>query len=99
MRIIRNSAYLSLGLLFLITTAMGCASGRKTTTTETTTVHNSVAVNPAPAKVEKTTTTTTTNTDTKPPQHTGILGGFFQVVGSIIAFPFIVIGNVFRAIF
>jgi len=86
-------------LLVFIAMAAGCAttSTHKTTTTETTVQAPADTAAPRTTAVEHS-TTTTTNTETKP-QHTGIIGGLFHIIGSIIAFPFLVVGNLLRAIF
>lgn len=100
MRILRNSVYMGLVAVFFITAVMGCASSRKTTTTETTNVQhpNSEASQVEEKPTALVSTTTSTTTETKP-QHTGIIGGLFHIIGTIIAFPFVVIGNVLQAIF
>ncbi len=85
----------------------GCATTHKTTTTTETTERSdssqaekkSVSTDsnqPNTTVVEKNTTTTTSETK---PEHTGLLGGIFHVIGSVIALPFIFIGGLFRMIF
>ncbi len=89
------SVYLGLTIIF-VSMGVGCASTHKTTTTQTTVQHTDVSS--APVKTVEKSTTTTSGAESKP-THTGILGGFFHILGSIIAFPFVVIGNVLQAIF
>ena len=91
----------SLPLVFILLGA-GCASTHKTTTTETTvrtqdsnTVTEGMA-QPSTTVVAKTDTTTTTST---PPRQDGILGATFHVIGTILAFPFVVIGGLLKMIF
>jgi hypothetical protein len=102
MRIIQSSVYTGLVVLFLVSMGAGCASTHKTTTTTTQTTVQSpskevVSDNTDQTVVEKN-KTTTTSTETKP-RETGIIGGLFHIIGSVIAFPFIVIGGLLRMIF
>jgi hypothetical protein len=109
---IKSSVFIGLALLMVISMGAGCASTRKTTTTETTVQYankenplveeksTSTGVSSDQAgqtTVEKSTTTTTT-AETKPEQ-TGLIGGVFHVIGSVIALPFILIGGLLRMIF
>jgi hypothetical protein len=97
-------------LLTLIFLGSGCATTHRTTVTETTleypnedisqmqesgSVENS-SNGTEETVVERKTTTTTTDIE---PKRTGILGGIFNVIGSIVSFPFVVIGGLFRMIF
>lgn len=86
--------------------AMGCASTVKTTTVRTET-HREIAREapadaapsdaPAPQQTEEVTTTTTTTEKEK--ESGGILSNALRTVGSIIAFPFRVIGAALGALF
>ena len=96
MKIFRNSFCLSLILVFFISAGFGCASTRKTTTTSTTVQVTDDSHQPVKAVEQSTTTTTSTETKPRP---TGVVGGLFHIIGSVIAFPFIVIGGFFRMIF
>ena len=83
--------------MILISVGAGCASTHKTTTTETVVQAPVNQIQPTPVIVEKSTTTTTSKHNE--PRQTGILGGLFHVIGSVIAFPFIVVGRLLQAIF
>ena len=48
-------------------------------------------------KVEK--TESTEQPEQKEEQHSSIVGSFFGFIGNVIAFPFRLIGNAFKAIF
>ena len=48
-------------------------------------------------KVEK--TETIEPSDKKEERHSGVIGSFFGFLGNVIAFPFRLIGGVFKAIF
>ncbi len=86
--------------------AMGCASTVETTTVRTET-HREIAREapatatssdaPAPQPTEQVTTTTTTTEKEK--ESGGILSNALRTVGSIIAFPFRVIGAALGALF
>ncbi len=94
---IRSQEVVGFVLLAFIFMGAGCAATHKTTTTETTVQTQTASAQP-PAEVVEKSTTTITSTETKP-QQTGIIGGLFQIIGSVIAFPFIVIGGLLRMIF
>ena len=98
-RQIQSSVYMGLVLLMFVCMGSGCASTHQSTTTKTT-VQESSASKPESvqsAVVEKS-STTTTSTEIKE-GHTGLIGGIFHVIGSIIALPFILIGGLLRMIF
>ena len=106
--LIRSVIQDSFVFFFLISITAGCASSHKTITTETTITRPAVEEserNPnaaldgssVPQEVEKKETTTTT-TETKP-EHAGILGTTFHVIGYIIALPFTIIAGLFHIIF
>lgn len=93
--------------LLMMWIAMGCASTVKTTTVRTET-HRAIAPEtpaaaapsdaPAPRQTEEITTTTTTTTE-KEKESDGILTNAFRTIGSIIAFPFRVVGAALGALF
>ncbi len=68
----------------------GCASHTETRTTETTTTE--------PAQLSETETKTTTTT-TEESGHDSLLGATAHFVGTVIAFPFRVVGDVLGEIF
>jgi hypothetical protein len=80
-----------LNCCFMAQTLPVRADTEKTVTTETTS-------NVSSAPVESTQTTTTETTANRHESH-GIIGGFFHVVGQIIAFPFKVVAKVFETVF
>lgn len=90
----------------LMSIAMGCASTGQTTTVRTETRREiareapaaaTPSDAPAPQQTEQTTTTTTTTTEEA--SGGGVLSRTFGLIGSIIAFPFRVIGAVLGALF
>lgn len=90
----------------LIWIAMGCASTVETTTVRTETRREiaretPTATAPSDAPVTKQTEeiTTTTTTTEKEKESDGILSNVFRTIGSIIAFPFRVIGAALGALF
>jgi hypothetical protein len=95
----RSSVYMGVVLMMFMSMGAGCASTRQTTTTETTVKHtdssHAVPASEPTAVVEKNTTTTTETEQ----GHTGLVGGIFHVIGSVIALPFILIGGLLRMIF
>jgi len=66
----------------------GCSSHSETTTT--TTRETTVAANPDSAP---TTTTTTTTTTTQSDEPDSVLGATFHAIGTIILFPFRLVGS------
>ncbi len=78
-----------MAFVIAVSVLSGCASHSKI-------VHTETVSNP-PAQtvvVEQQTTKTTAES-----HDSGILGGAFHVVGEVLAFPFVVIADVFRFIF
>jgi hypothetical protein len=65
--------------------ALGCASQQETRTTETTTTTQPVETS------QSTTTTTTTTSDSG---HSSVLGAAGNLVWTVVAFPFRVVGDV-----
>ncbi len=65
----------------------GCSSHSETTTT--TTRETTVAANPDSAPTTTTTTTTTTQSD----EPDSVLGATFHAIGTIILFPFRLVGS------
>jgi len=76
-------------LMALSLGAPGCSSSSETTTTETT------VTNPDVPPPETTTTTTTTKSD----EPDSVLGATFHAIGTIILFPFRLIGDTLGLIF
>ena len=84
-------------ILFLASQLIGCATRHQTTTRTTTT--DSAGEVDASTTDRETTVTEKTTTSTEPQSDGGIFGGFFHLLGEVLAFPFRVIGSVFDAIF
>jgi hypothetical protein len=93
--------HMSLALCLVMATGSGCASTtHRTTTTETVkdSDNNSEVAQPLVNQTSSTSTTSSTTT-TKEPEHRGVIGSVFHAIGAVLAFPFILIGNVIQAIF
>jgi hypothetical protein len=93
--IMKNIYKLSYVLVFLLTVLsapVGCS--RSSSKTETTTVSDSPS-----GPVETSKTTTTESHSSSDGGCGGILSCTFDTLGTIIAFPFRVVGSVFEAIF
>ena len=89
------SLFLTVSLLALPLMVGGCA-GTHQTTKETTVSTSSEA---APVEtVETNTTTTQSSTETRP-SSPGVIGSAFHFIGTVLAFPFKVIGGALEAIF
>ncbi len=92
--------FLLMVLVFSFTTIQlfsGCAHTQKTTTTETTVTTD----HPDTYSDQSTTTTTDTtqsNTEVKD-EPRGVVGSLFHFIGSVIAFPFRVIGGALKGLF
>jgi hypothetical protein len=97
-----NAFYLVMVLLTgigVLPMMSGCAGGERTTHTEATVTRDAngqvvTSTAPAPATAQSTTQTHTTTTEVEEHPH-----GFFDVIGSILAFPFKLIGGILEAIF
>ena len=63
------------------------------------TVNGTTVTTTAPVATQHTTTSSTTTTTEHEPEHRGVIGSVFHAIGAVLAFPFIVIGNVIQAIF
>lgn len=92
--------------VLLMWIAMGCGSTVKTTTVRTETHREIAPETPAAAAPSDAPTTrqteqitTTTTTEEKEQGSNGVLSNVFRTIGSIIAFPFRVIGAVLAALF
>ena len=101
---------LVLGVSLFAVQIMGCATNRTTRTTTTEPVGNSSTTHTTTTSSpnSETTTTqttshpvekTTTVTEERRSSDGGIFGGFFHIVGEVLAFPFRVVASVFDAIF
>lgn len=92
-----------MGLSLSLYAFTGCASNPKTYEKTTVIQDSSEVDNPADPNNDSTMTTTTTETTTttteEEPKSPGIIGSTFHVIGTVIAFPFKVIGKLFQAIF
>ena len=85
------------GSLFVLPVLSGWASSQKTTRTETTVTQANGQTPQVSQREAKTETVTTT--EAKRPESVGIVGGLFHVIGTVLAFPFKVIGKLLEAIF
>ncbi len=92
-----------MGLTLSMYALTGCATNPKTYEKTTITKDSSEIDNPSDphngSTIATTTTETTTTTTEEKPKTTGIIGSTFHVIGTVIAFPFKVIGKLFQAIF
>lgn len=96
----KSSKYIGL-ILFIfvwILVGSGCASTRKTTTTETTVSYPNEDANEADQERVIVEESETTTTETKA-EDSGVLGATFKAIGHIISIPFKIIGGLFRIIF
>lgn len=81
---------------------VGCAeTTHHATTTETVqnsngTGTNTTVTNTTPVSQNSTSSTSTTTTTQN---HQGAIGTVFHAIGAVLAFPFILIGNIIQAIF
>jgi hypothetical protein len=86
---------------FAVALAPGCASSQKTTTVTTTTRPDGGAAyaqppaDPSPSPVQGTSTTTTTQSN----EPDSVLGATAHAIGTIILFPFRLIGDALGLIF
>jgi hypothetical protein len=94
-------------LFVLITGCVTATHDHDAASSQTTTVHHSdnnggvvTSSNTAvPVTNTATTTSTTSTTNTTAVHHEGVIGSVFHAIGAVLAFPFILIGNVIQAIF
>ncbi len=84
-------------LLFLISIGAGCVDQQTTTVTKETAAAAPDASGQAASSAPPATTTTTTTTTSSAPDS--VLGATFHAVGTIILFPFRLIGDAIELIF
>jgi hypothetical protein len=79
--------------------AAGCASSSRTSRSEEVTYETPPVATTPPAAGETKTVQTESETKTEAAHPVGIIGTTWHLLGEILAFPFLLVGNALRLIF